>query len=48
MLNTRLAAAMNNREFIEINIAEVFITTCSTTLIVLKIYQLIENSKKLN
>ena len=40
---TKLAVAMNNREFNEIDIAEVFTTIANTKLTVLK-KQLIENS----
>ena len=45
--SARLPVAMNNREFNEIGIAEVFIATANTKLIVLK-RQLIENSENSN
>ena len=45
--STRLVAAMNNREFNEIDIAEVLVTAANARLAVLK-NQLIENSENLN
>ena len=45
--STRSVAILNNREFNEIDIAEVFITVANAKLTALK-NQLIENSEKLN
>ena len=45
--STRFGTAMNNREFNETDIAEVFITAANAKLTVLK-KQLIENSENLN
>ena len=45
--STRLAAAMNIREFNEVSIAEVLITAANAKLTVLN-NQLIENNEKLN
>ena len=45
--STKLVAAMNNREFNEIGIAEVLVTATNARLTVLK-NQLIENSENLN
>ena len=44
---TRLVAAMNNREFNEIGVAEILVTGANAGLTVLK-NQLIENSENLN